>query len=578
MFTLIILSVVRGVLPLIQIYLYKLIIDSVTAVINTGAVSQSFNTVMWYIFAAGIVYYFNTVFEIYGSVFNQKYVSELTDYIFDIIHRKSVDIDLEYYENPEYRDTLHRAQREAAFRPAQLINFLTQILQSLISLAGVVILLITLHYAIVLVLLIATLPLMYFRFKYSKKIYKWERNHTQQERKANYYNWILTSYAYAKEIRINRLGEYFMPIFRKEKSDLRTDRFKFEIRQSGVEALYTLTGTISVFGSYGFIAYRTINGLLTIGDLVLYFQAFQRGLGFMSGLINGVAGVYKNNLFIVNIFEFLDLQSKIESVTAHKSLVFKGNIIFDNVSFQYPGSDKFALKNVSLNIEKGSVVAFVGENGSGKTTLVKLICRFYDPTIGSVKIDGVDLRNINILDLRRSIGAIFQDYSSYYLTVRENIGFGDASSLNTSDRIERAACKAGADSFIERLPQKYDAILGKWFDNGTELSMGEWQRIALARALLRDAPILLMDEPISSMDILAVERFYTSFFDSVRGKTIILVSHNLSLSLKADIIHYIVKGEIAESGSHKELIAKNGAYAKMFNIFAKYYQNTIQSA
>jgi ATP-binding cassette subfamily B protein len=325
-----------------------------------------------------------------------------------------------------------------------------------------------------------------------------------------------------------------------------------------VVALLVSAGTIA------WMVWRAFLGLATLGDIALFYQAFQRGQGLMRALLTNIGQIYNNGLFLANLFEFLDLETHITEpanpVQAPARLL--RGVRFRDVTFRYPGTDRVALKDFNLTIPVGRTVAIVGANGAGKTTLIKLLCRFYDPESGRVEIDGIDLRNLSLEELRKMITIMFQQPVRYQDTARQNIGMSNLEGARTFAKIEAAARSAGAHELIASLPERYDTPLGKWFSGGTELSGGEWQRIALARAYMRKSEIIILDEPTSMMDSWAEAEWLERFRDLARGRTAIIITHRLTIAMRADVIHVMEHGQIVESGSHQELVARDGLYSK----------------
>jgi ATP-binding cassette subfamily B protein len=306
----------------------------------------------------------------------------------------------------------------------------------------------------------------------------------------------------------------------------------------------------------------------------MYYQAFQRGQGYLRDILGGLANLYEDSLFLANLYEFLDLRSRVAEPSAPRPLPkpMQRGIAFEHVGFAYAGAAQPVLDDITLTIRPGEHIALVGANGAGKTTLVKLLCRLYDPTAGRITLDGIDLREFRTAALRREISVIFQDYARYHLTVRENIWLGNIALTSDDGAILDAAAAAGADTVIGKLPQGYETQLGKWFDAGQELSIGEWQKIALARAFVRDAQILVLDEPTSALDAAAEYEVFQMFRALAAGRTTLLISHRFSTVRMADRIFVLADGKIVEAGSHEELLRRGGEYARMFELQASNYR------
>jgi ATP-binding cassette subfamily B protein len=554
------LVLLQGLLPPLTLYLMKLVIDAVTMPRMAAEHTEIFGQVLILIGLLGGVALASTVCNSLAALVGDAHAQRVTDHIHDRLHAKSIAIDLAYYENSQYYDTLHRAQHEAAFRPMGLLHSLLQIGQSSISLLALAGLLYLFH--------------CFVRFKYAVKLYAWERQQTPAERQAWYLSWLLTRDVYAKEVRLLHLGPLFMDRFRRLRALLRREKLSISSKQCIAEVLAHSTTLGVVFGLYGFIAYRTAQGSMTVGDFVLYYQAMQRGQEFLRQILHGLAGLYEDNLFLSNLFEFLDLPCKVVQPVPSQPVPrpIRTGIVFDHVSFYYPTSTRMVLDDVTLTIRPGAHVAFVGENGAGKTSIIKLLCRLYDPTGGSIRVDGIDLRQLDTTALRREISVIFQDYAHYHLTARDNIWLGNVDFPPDQERIEAAARHAGADAVIARLPRGYETMLGNWFETGEELSIGEWQKIALARAFLRQAQIIVFDEPTSAMDAKAEYHLFQKLHQLTAGRTVILISHRLSTVKMADCIYVLEHGRIVESGTHDELHGYGGTYTRLFETQAQYYK------
>ena len=571
----VVLLVLQATLPLLSLYLLKRIIDLITASAAVSAKASAFYHLAWVIGLAGGVALLTAATRAVASLVSEAQAQQVTNRMLGVIETKSVEMDLSFYENPEFHDTLHRAQQEAPFRPTRIVGSLLQMGQSVISLLAIAgLLLTTLHWTFLLILVVTVLPGLLFRLASSRGLYRLRGHLTHLERQAQYYSGLLTLEYYAKEVRLFGLGPLFMERAHRMRENLRHARLKMTARRVGGDFIGQSFAALAVFGGLAFLAHGTIFGAFTLGSMIMVYTALQRGQSVMGELSGGFAEFYENNLFLSNLYEFLDLEPKLRAPEAPRpvpSPPAKG-IVLDHVSFRYAGGAGDVLSDVSLTIRAGETIALVGENGSGKTTLIKLLCRLYDPTSGKITLDGVDLRECRAEDIRRQIGVVFQDYVHYYQTARENIWMGNVEAAPDSDRLMQAACDSGAHDVIAPLPLGYETILGNWFREGQELSIGQWQKVALARAFFRDAPIMVLDEPTSALDAEAEYEVFDRFRQLVHGKTAILISHRLSTVKMADCIYVLEGGEIVETGTHEELVRRGGAYARLFEIQAQQYR------
>lgn len=563
--------------PLLAVYLMKLIVDSVTQGVTEQDHAAAFQSTLVYIGLAALVGLAAAGLRSLAGLTSEALGQTVTDHVTDLIHAKSIEVDLGYYEDPAYYDTLQRAQNEAPSRPTRIVTDLLTTGQSAISMVSMAVLLFTLHWAIGLIVVLAAVPGAWVRMRFSRRMYHWQRERTSTERRSWYAHWLITGAPHAKEVRLFGLGELFRALYRDLRTVLRRERIGIARRRALADFGAGAVAVAATFGTFAYIARQTVYGSITLGSMVMYYQAFQTGLSSLQSVLQGLAGLYEDNLFLTYYHEFMELRPAVVA-PEHPEPVpapMRRGVVFRDVAFAYPDTQRTALRDIDLEIRPGEVTALVGPNGSGKTTLVKLLTRLYDRTSGSITVDGVDIERFDVVELRRQMSVIFQDFSEYQQTALENVRIGNidlpAEAPETRAAVEAAARDAGADEVVRGLRAGYDTPLGKWFDDGEELSVGEWQKIALARAFVRDAQILVLDEPTSALDPEAEWNVFEHIRRLAEGRAVVLISHRFSTVRSADRIHILDEGRIVESGTHDELVALAGRYARMYEVQARAY-------
>ncbi len=558
----IVLLIVQGLLPAATVYLTKLVVDGVVASVRNGSSWPNVKPVLLLLIMLGGVL---LLMEVVRNAINwvRTVQSELLqDYITSLIHEKSVAADLAFYELSDYYDHLHRARAEARYRPVALLGNLGALLQNAITLLAMGAILIPLGPWLALALLLSTLPAFYVVVHYALAEYQWRQRTTADDRRAWYYDWIMTTAEAAAELRLFGLGKYFQANYKDLRGRLRGERLQLMRRQGVAELGASLIALLIVGAALGWMVWKALHGLVTLGELAMIYVAFNQGQGLMRTLLENAGQLYGNSLFLGNLFEFLALKPLVTEGHGKRVSDVEVGITFKDVSFSYPDASGKALDNFTITIPSGKIVAIVGPNGAGKSTLLKLLCRFYDPESGAIEIDGNDLRNIATEDLRRLITVLFQQPFHYNTTVRENVLYGDLNAAPSEVEVRNAIRAAGADEIVTRLPNKEQTLLGRWFAGGTELSVGEWQRIALARAFLRHAPIIILDEPTSALDPWAEADWLERFRELAVERTAIIITHRFTTAMHADVIHVMDRGRIVESGSHHRLLEQSGLYAE----------------
>jgi ATP-binding cassette subfamily B protein/ATP-binding cassette subfamily C protein len=492
------------------------------------------------------------------------------------ILEKALELELRHFEDSETYDKMQNARREATSRPLSLALQLVAIGQNTVTLAALSGLLWRLSPASVAVVVLASVPAFLAEARLageSFRLYSWR---APEGRRLNYLEWILTRDAHVKEVKLFGLGPLVLARYRALFRKFFAEDRRLALRRFGAGAAFGLLSLVAFYAMYALMAGRAAAGAITLGDLTLYIVVFRQGQAAIQAVLSAVGGMYEDALFMQNLFAFLAIPAGGERprVTPAATLA-RGRPLpleLDAVSFRYPGREAWVLRDVSLTLAPGETLGLVGENGAGKSTLVKLLLRLHEPTSGAIRWGGVDLRDLEPADLRARIGAVFQDFVRYQFTAAENIGLGEPSRLEDRAHVAAAAARGGATGVIEGLPQGYDTVLGGWFERGHELSAGQWQKLAVARAFMReDAELLILDEPTAAIDAEAEHELFERFRLLAAGRSAIVISHRFSTVRLADRIAVLHGGRLVELGSHQELVAQDGRYAHLFRLQARGY-------
>jgi ATP-binding cassette subfamily B protein len=564
------LTLAGGVTPLGVAYVGKRIVDAVVARSRDA-------TLRWVFVELGLVVALATVQRGLGLL-RSLLGARLGIDINVTILEKALGLDLRFFEDPEFYDKLTRARREASSRPIALVTESLGLVQSFITLAGYAALLVRFSGWAVLALCIATVPATIAEMRYSKLAFRVRNWRSPESRRLLYLEFVLANDEHAKEVKLFGLGPTLLQRYRKLSEDFYEEDRRLYVKRAAWTQALSLIGTATFYGAYALMAVLAAAGKLTLGNMTMYVVAFRQGQQAFQSALGAIGGIYEHNLYMSNLWEYLRIAGATSAATTLSptptmSAVTATGIVFSDVGFRYPGKDVWALRHVDLAIPSGESLALVGENGAGKTTLVKLLTRLYEPTEGRIVLDGRDLQEWPRDVLRRRFGVLFQDFNQYQLKVRENVGFGSVDHLDDAARIARAVERGGAGELVSSLPEGLDAPLGRWFQSGTELSGGQWQKIALARAFMReDADILVLDEPTAALDAEAEHAVFASFRQLAEGKTTIVISHRFPTVRMARRIVVLDHGTIVESGTHDELVALGGKYARMFTLQAEGYR------
>ena len=491
-----------------------------------------------------------------------------------LILEKALSLELRHFEDPEFYDQLTRARREASSRPVSVVTESFQLVQNVLTLAGYAALLLRFSGWAVLGLLVAAIPGTLAEIRFSNQAFRLRNWRSPDSRRLLYLEYVLANDDHAKEVKLFGLGPLLLERYRKLGETFYDEDRKLAVKRSGWAFALSLFGTLAFYGCYAVMALAAARGRLTLGNMTLYVVAFRQGQQAFQSILTALGGMYEDNLYMSNLFKYFAIP--VGAALPPPALPAgpgEHGIRFEDVGFRYPGTEVWALRHLDLFVPAGQSLALVGHNGAGKTTLIKLLTRLYTPSEGRILLDGKDLRSWSEEALRRRVGVIFQDFNQYQFKVRENVALGSVEHLEDEARVKRAVEHGGANEVVAALKGGLDTPLGRWFQDGTELSGGQWQKIALARAFMREeADILILDEPTAALDAEAEHAVFERFRQLAKGRTAILISHRFPTVRMADRILVLEGGRIAEDGTHEQLIAAGRRYARMFALQAEGYR------
>jgi len=567
-----ILTLLAGLLPGAIAYIGKLIVDSVVLASRSGVEAHRWMALK-YVGLEAIAVMALAATQRGLSVCQSLLRVLLGQRVNVLILEKALTLDLTHFENSEFYDKITQARHEASQRPLSLVMRTFGLIQSALSLVTYGSLLLNFSFWAVLVLVVAAVPPFIAETRFAGEAFRLFRWRSPETRQQHYLETLIAREDYAKEVQLYQLGSTMLQRYRDIFLRLYDEDRDLTIRRGIWGYLLSLLSTATFYAAYAWIVVETIWGRISLGDMTMYLTVFRQGQSTFAGALTSIGGMYEDNLYLSNLYEFLEQNVPKPRGKARQGLIPGDGMRFIDVSFTYPGIAKPALKNISLHLKPGEKLAIVGENGSGKTTLIKLLTRLYTPDAGQILLDGLDLQEWDIEVLRQRIGVIFQDFVRYHFTVGENVGVGDVNHLQDDTRWEEASEKGMAKPFIELLPEGFATQLGRWFKGGQELSGGQWQKIALSRAFMRTgADILVLDEPTAAMDAEAEVRIFDHFRTITQNQMVVLISHRFSTVRMADTIVVMADGEIIEQGTHQELLQLGGRYARLFTLQAAGYQ------